>query len=450
MNGYILREVLGEETGIARQMHDDAATSLNHVSWVSRLQTMHLLSGDYAGRRGGLVSALESHATSEAPQDDIALINSLNRTFGQNTSFVPGPPPTGKRDKQVAQFGVRHYLGSVMYAVDGFCQRNMDLEVSPDFYSLFRDASHSKFVRRLFGVSQIALDYHPEEESTIVGTFLSTRPATRPTVRKPQANARSHPHAAQALAAPSELAPLDDADPANTYIGEVSSALEDIFAAADFCKLWNIIHIRPDNPTNANSLPGVPDKAFIRQQVQATGLVDLSQRRAPNEYTVSLGFEAFIERYAAVVKLSDPHTEHEMAASVLVDQVAEGLGWIRGQHYTTGHRMVFMTERVWRSIEMELRIYEKQRQQRRRQTGTTGILDALAQVDHNGDLIQPPQFGFEDNASTVFGSELGTADGFNPDVDDLFSDADYADEEDEDYGDEADDYDDGVSVASRA
>ncbi|KAJ2062688.1 hypothetical protein GGI09_004872, partial [Coemansia sp. S100] len=445
LSGYIMREVLGEETGIARQIHDDAATSLNHVSWVSRLQTMHLLSGDYAGRRGGLVSALESHATSESPQDDIALINSLNRTFGQNTSFIPGPPPTGKRDKQVAQFGIRHYLGSVMYTVDGFCQRNMDLEVSPDFYSLFKDTSHSKFVRRLFGIAQIALDYHPEEESTIVGTFLSTRPATRPTVRKPQANTKHHPHAAQSLAAPSELSPVDDADPANTYIGEVSSALEDIFAAADFCKQWNIIHIRPDNPTNANSLPGVPDKSFIRQQVQATGLVDLSQRRAPNEYTVSLGFESFIERYAAVVKLTDPQTEHEMAASVLVDQVAEGLGWIRGQHYTTGHRMVFMTERVWRSIEMELRVYEKQRQQRRRQLGATGILDALAQVDDNGDLVQPAQFGFDD-ASTVFGSELGT-DGFNPDVDDLFSDGDYADE-DEDYADEADDYDDGVSVAS--
>ncbi|KAJ2058073.1 hypothetical protein GGI17_005270 [Coemansia sp. S146] len=461
LSGYIMREVLGEETGVARQMHDDAAPSLSHVSWVGRLQAMHLLCGDYAGRRGGLVGALEAHATSESPHDDIALVNSLNRTFGQNTSFIPGPPPpppTARRDRQAAQFGIRHYLGSVMYAVDGFCQRNMDLEVSPDFYSLLKDTSHSRFVRRLFGAPQIALDYHPEEESTIVGTFLSTRPATRPTVRKPQPqpqpNARGHhhhPHAAQPLAAPSELAPVDDADPANTYIGEVSSALEDILAATDFCKLWNIIHIRPDNPASSSSSssspPGAPDKAFIRQQVQATGLVDLSQRRAPNEYTVSLGFESFIERYAAVVKLSDPQTEHEMAASVLVDQVAAGLGWIRGQHYTTGHRMVFMTERVWRSIEMELRVYEKQRQQRRRQIGATGILDALAQVDDNGDLVQPAQFGFDD-ASTVFGSELGT-DGFNPDVDDLFSDGDYADEdENEDY--EADDYDDGVSVASLA
>ncbi|KAJ2690731.1 hypothetical protein IWW39_000533 [Coemansia spiralis] len=414
LSGYIMREVLGEETGIARLMHDDAATSLNHVSWVGRLQAMHLLSGDYAGRRGGLVSALESHATTDSPQDDIALINSLNRMHGQNTSYILGPPP-GKRDKQQAQFGIRHYMGPVMYTVDGFCQRNMDLEVSPDFYSLFRDTSHSKFVRRLFAIPQIALDYHPEEESTIVGTFLSTRPATRPTVHKPQASG---------LHAATELAPLDDADPANTYVGEVSSALEDIFAAADTSKLWNVIHIRPDNPVAG--LPDVPDPAFIRQQVQATGLVDLSQRRAPSEYTVDMEFESFIERYAAVVKLSDPQTEHEMAASVLVDQVAMDLGWVRDQHYTTGHRMIFMTERVWRSIEMELRIYEKQRQ-RRRQMGATGILDALAQVDDNGDLIQPPQLGFDDNASTVFGSELGT-EGFNPD-EDLFSGDDYSEEE---------------------
>ncbi|KAJ2801466.1 hypothetical protein H4R20_003658, partial [Coemansia guatemalensis] len=461
LNGYVLREVLGDETGIARQMHDDAALGLTHVAWTDRLQTMHLISGDYAGRRGGLVGAIESHATGETASDDISLINSINRTFGQNPGFIPGPPPN-KRDRQVPQFGIRHCFDAVMYSVDGFCQHNTDLEVGPDFYALFRDTSRSKMVRQMFSISQIALDYHPEEESTIVGTFLSTRPASRPTVRRPVSETAGReergdepiprrarlPHAAQALEYPSELDALDSADPANTFIGEVSGALEDIFAAADYCKIWNVLHIRPDNPANLNSLVGVPDKRFIRQQVQAMGLVDMSQRRAPSEFTVGLTFDSFIERFAPVVSLNSEGAngeQHASTAAALVERVADGQGWIRGQHYTTGHHMVFMTERVWRSIEVQLRIYEKQRRQGRGRAangaaghigaaGSSSILGALASVDNNGELENPPmRFGFDnsdDAASTVFGSEVGSNDGFDPEEDGLFS------------GDAASDYDD--------
>ncbi|KAJ2744323.1 hypothetical protein GGI20_003050 [Coemansia sp. BCRC 34301] len=425
LGGFVLREALGEEAGIARLMHDDAATSLNHVSWVARLQPMNLLAGD-GGRRGGVVATLEAHALGDAPLDDIALANALNRAHSHHASFVAGAPT---KDRKLIQFGVRHYLAPTMYCVDGFCQRNMDLEASPDFYALFRDASRSGFVRRLFAHPQIALDFHPEEESTIVGSFLSTRPTSRPTVRNPE---------------PGELPPGDAADPANSFVGEVSAALDDIFAAADHCKLWNVVHIRPSSQPASDQV----DRAYVRQQVQAAALADLAQRRAPAEFTVALGFESFIERYAAVVTLNDPQAEGAMAASVLVDQVAAARAWVRGQHYTTGHRTVFLTERVWRSIEVDLRAHEKQRHRRR----GGGILDALAQVDDNGDLVQPPQFAFDD-ASTVYGSEVGSevgADAFRPE--DLFSDGDHEDdyeeeeEEEEEYGYD----DDGDGQAARS
>ncbi|KAJ2359062.1 hypothetical protein GGF43_000383 [Coemansia sp. RSA 2618] len=429
LSGFVLRDVLGEDTGVARMMHDDAATGLRYVSWTTRLQTMHMLSGDYAGRRGGLVAAIEAHAAGEAPTDDIALINGINRTFGQNSSFVPGPPPN-KRDRQLPQFGVRHYLGSMMYSVDGFCQHNMDLEVGPDFYALFRDTSCSRLVRQMFGVSQIALDYHPEEESTVVGTFLSTRPATRPTVRKPAAGSvprRRLPHAVQALEDPCELEPVDNADPANTFIGELSSALEDVLAAADYCKVWHVLHIRPDCPANLSGLLGVPDKQFIRQQVQGMGLVDMSQRRAPSEFTVGLPYTEFIERYARVISIAD-EGEQALSAAALVEQVAGTQGWVHGQHYTTGHHMLFMTERVWRSIEVQLRIVEKQHGRHRRTrmdvNASGSILGALARLENGntGDLGQPPQMPFDDAASTVFGSDVDSDDGFDPDADGMFSD----------------------------
>ncbi|KAJ2780580.1 hypothetical protein H4R18_003375 [Coemansia javaensis] len=427
LHGYVLREVLGNDTGIGQKMHDDAASGLAAVSWTDRLRAMRLLSGDY-DRRGGVVGAIEAHAAEgEAALDDIALVNSINRKFGQDASFVPGPPPS-KRDCQPAQFGVRHYMGTVMYSVDGFCRHNMDLEVSPDFYSLFRDTSRSKLVRQMFGLPQIALDYHPEEESTIVGTFLSTRPASRPTVRRPSSSpdaARRLPLAVQALEEPAELPAVDAADPANTFVGEMCGALEDVLAAADCCKVWHVLHIRPDNAANLSSLVGVADRGFIRQQVQALGLIEMSRRRAPAEFTVGLPFEAFIERYAAVISIdqqlgSSTAELQALEAPALADRVAEARGWTLGQHYARGHRMLFMTERVWRSIETELRALERGRARTRRSARPAGsILGALATVGDNAEL-ERPRLPFDD-ASTIFGSDVDASECFNPEEDGLFS-----------------------------
>ncbi|KAJ2570407.1 hypothetical protein IW140_002307 [Coemansia sp. RSA 1813] len=405
-HGFVLRDVLSEETGIARQMHDDAATGLTHVPWSGRLQTMHMLHGDYLGRhRNGIVGALETHASGEQAADDIALVNTINRSYGQNTRFIPGPPPN-RRDKQVPQFGVHHYLGSMMYSVDGFCQHNMDLEVSPDFYTLFRDSSRSALIRRMFGVTQIALDYHPEEDSAIVGTFLSTRPATRATVRLSPDGA-------------TEVAATDNDDPANTFIGEVGAALEDVFTAADQCKLWHVLHIRPDDPSVANDSFS---QRFLAEQVDGQGIVEMSQRRAPVEFTVSMAFDEFISRYTSVAHVDIAHEEAtSLTAALLAERIATSRGWVRDQHYTTGHHMLFMTERVWRSIEVELRAYEKQRRAARQHQrmvgmGGSGMLEALAQMDSNGELHPPPRMPFDgdddDAASTTYGSDVDGSEGY--------------------------------------
>ncbi|KAJ2761758.1 hypothetical protein IWQ56_005188, partial [Coemansia nantahalensis] len=427
----------------------------------------HLLLGDY-DRRGGMVGAVEAHAAEgEAPLDDIALINSFNRKFGGNASFVPGPP-ANKRDRQPAQFGVRHYLGTVMYNADGLCRHNMDLEVSPDFYSLAHGASRSRLVRQMFGLPLIALDYHPEDESTIVGTFLSTRPLARPTVRRPAKAAAAaaaaaagrppHPLAVQALEAPAELPPADSADPANTFVGEVAAALEDVLAAASHCKIWHVMHIRPDNPGNLGSLLGVPDRQFIRQQVQGMGLVDMSRRRAPAEFTVGFAFDAFIERYAQVISLDLPAdaggaSEQALAAPALVERVAAARRWVLGQHYVCGHRTLFMTERVWRSIDVELRALHRDRQRTRgarpARPPAGSILGALAAVGDAGELERPHMA--LDNASTIYGSEVDTSDGLHHgDNDDDDDDGLFSGDE---YGDSGSDYcgfDDGRSSDGRS
>ncbi|KAJ2382267.1 hypothetical protein GGI23_007401, partial [Coemansia sp. RSA 2559] len=328
----------------------------------------------------------------------------------------------------------------MMYSVDGFSQRNVDLEVSPDFYSLFKDSSRSALVRRMFGAAQIALDYHPEDDAAIVGTFVSTRPATRATVRASPGGAAA------------EVAALDSDDPANTFVGEVGAALEDVFAAADHCKLWHVLHVKPNDSPLALQPEHSLDSQFIAQQVQGLALVEMSQRRAPVEFTVSMRFDEFVSRYTPVAHVDVAQEEaRALTAALLVERIAESRGWERDQHYTAGHRMLFMTERVWRSIEVELRAYEKQRRvvrQRQRQRlasaaaaaagggggglamGSSGMLEALAQVDSNGELI-PPHIPFDrdadDAASTTYGSDVDESEAWSDgaaDDDGCWSDGD--------------------------
>ncbi|KAJ2394637.1 hypothetical protein GGI05_001947, partial [Coemansia sp. RSA 2603] len=110
LNGFVLCEVLGSDTGVARVTHDNAIGLLHVPAWSDWLQPMQLLAGDYVGRtRGGLVSAVEMHAASEQVSDDIALINHINRDHGQHPSFVPGPPLSATH-RQQPQFGIRHWM----------------------------------------------------------------------------------------------------------------------------------------------------------------------------------------------------------------------------------------------------------------------------------------------------------------------------------------------------
>ncbi|KAJ1861719.1 hypothetical protein LPJ73_000955 [Coemansia sp. RSA 2703] len=195
----------------------------------------------------------------------------------------------------------------------------MDLEASPDLYALLSRTSRSRFVRRLFGIDQIALDYHPEEESTIVGCFLSTRPASRPTVRRPLAELNTNsnntdkndpishvaplPLAVEPLQLPAELPSVDAADPANTFIGEISGALDNVFAAADRCKVWHVLHMCA-SPAHAGQQPSAVDSVFVQQQVHALGLSDMALRCTPTEFTVSMLLNMFVHRFVPVVDLS--------------------------------------------------------------------------------------------------------------------------------------------------
>ncbi|KAJ2375129.1 hypothetical protein IW150_002719, partial [Coemansia sp. RSA 2607] len=414
LNGFVLREVLGSDTGVARVMHDDAV-GLRHVpAWSDRLQPMHLQAGDYVGRtRGRLVNAVEMHAASEQASDDIALINHINRNHGQHPSFVPEPPPSTAH-RQPLQFGIRHWMSGALikYSVEEFCRRNMDLEASPDLYALLSRNSHSRFVRR-FHVAPLQLAVKP-------------------------------------LQLPAELLPVNAANPANTFIGEISGALDNVFAAADHCKVRHVLHVRA-SLAHAGQQSSIVDSGFVQQQVHALGLSDMALHCTPTEFTVSMPLDTFVHCYVLVVDISG-----DQLALLIVDHIAHTNGSAMGQHYMLGTNNIFMTEHIWRSIETPLHVYEKQRALAHRHSrGDAGMLDALALGDDNGELA-PPQnmFNFGDNtdaASTAYGSAAESAGDFDPEADDFFSHDDADGDSDDDHKgdgrhDHSDDDSDSISA----
>ncbi|KAJ1852072.1 hypothetical protein LPJ73_002897, partial [Coemansia sp. RSA 2703] len=421
-NSFVLREVLGSDTGVACVMHDNAV-GLPHVpAWSDRLQPMHQLTSDYVGCiSGGLEIAFKMHAASEQALDDIALINCINCDHGQHPSFVPGPPPSAAH-LQTPQFGIRHWMSAapIQYSVEEFCHRNMDLEASPDLYTLLSGTSRSCFVCHLFRIEQIVLDYHPEEESSIL---------------------------------PAKLPSVNATDPANTFIGEISGALDDVFAAADRCKVWHVLHVCA-SPACAGQQSSVVDSVFVQRQVHVLGLSDMVLHCTPTEFTVSMLLDTFAHCYMPVVDVSG-----DQLASVIVDHIAHTNGWAMGQHYMLGTNNMFMTEHIWRSIETPLHVYEKQRALAHRHSrGDAGMLNALAQGDDNGELV-PPQnmFNFGDNtnvASTAYGSKAESASNFDPEADDFFlHDGADGDSDDDHKGDgrhdHSDNDSDGMSAVAR-
>ncbi|KAJ2368053.1 hypothetical protein IW150_005509 [Coemansia sp. RSA 2607] len=453
LNGFMLHEVLGSDTGVACVMHDDAI-GLPHVpAWSDQLQPMCRLPGDYVGRmHGWLVNVVEMHAASEQVSDDIALINCINRDHGQHPSFLPVLPPSAAHC-QLPQFGIHHWMSAapIQYSIKEFCRCNMDLEASPDLYALLSGTSCSHFVRHLFGIDQIVLDYHPEKESMIVSCFLSTCPVLHPTICHPvtELNTNSNntdksdpvscgallPLAIEPLQLPAELASVDAADPVNMFIGEISGALDNVFAAADRCKVWHVLHVRA-LPAHAGQQSFVIYSVFVQQQVHVLGLSNMVLRCTPTDFTVSMPLDSFVHHYAPVVDVSG-----DQLVSVIVDHATHADGWAMGQHYMLGTNNMFMMKCVWCSIETPLHVYEKQRALAHHHGhGDTGMLDALAQGDDNDELV-PPQnmFNFLDNtdaASTAYGSEAESAGDFDPEADDFFAHDDADGDSDDDHKDD--------------
>ncbi|KAG0271069.1 hypothetical protein BGZ95_001188, partial [Linnemannia exigua] len=279
-------------------------------------------------------------------------------------------------------FAIQHFTGKIEYSVDDFLEKNLD-QISPDFLVLLRNSAN-RFIVDLFSTESagaISVERHPKFEKTIVKAQLQTRPKRQPSRlgrssvsrRGPNANKTSEIQQQQqagqgVLSAMMQARQMEeDAVTVSTVLSQVFTTVHDLAQTMDETTLWHMVCLKPNDAQSSFSA----DTKKLRNQVNAFMLPEISHRKR-TEYTVSYVFSEFLFRYEKTTLLTnlaiDRTTKTEKGQCMDVAN-APGRGWNApdgnvGAKFVLGNTSVWLTEEVWKDLEDDLRMVEKEERAR--------------------------------------------------------------------------------------
>lgn len=318
---------------------------------------------------GGIVGAMDrdcaKYQTGATDATNANFLANVQRSYGSHSSFA--------KSGHAYSFGINHFSGSVHYTVESFLEKNLD-DLSPDFVSLLRDNSTNTFVSTLFESSAMATESHPKDDRTIVKAQLTSKPTRAPSMKKPNKR-RNNTTAATDTAnipIPEGAEPdveeirkqklIKDAEDAyqnmqvTTVMDQLYMTLRDLFYTMADTRIYNIIHIRP----NDTQSPDVFDPKRVKAQVRAFLLPDLTCRSSV-DYANYYTFAEFLVRYEGLVtSLQIDHTKSEKDQ---VEDVRSIMNWIEPQAFI-GHDMIWIAYDTWKELEDGLRAAEKEERDR--------------------------------------------------------------------------------------
>ncbi|KAI8977542.1 chitin synthase-domain-containing protein [Mycotypha africana] len=345
-----------------KQLVDDAYNKQEIFSNSSSLGLggiVGLMDRDTARQQSGVTDATNAN-----------FLVTLQRQHSSHTSLCRG--------SQTFSFGINHFSGTVHYTADQFLERNLD-ELSPDFVNLLRDSSSNAFISNLFQGSAMATESHPKDDRTIVKAQLSSKPTRAPTLkRKPtkHRNGRQPQTANNGIEEPIPSESNEHIDdelkkqikkPEEAYenlqqmtvTDQLYMTLRDIIFSMADTKLYNIIHIRP-NDIQAPEF----DHNRVQTQVRAFLIPELIVRHH-YEFAYYYTFEEFTDRYEAFINSLSleiaTETEQELDSNSekeKIKQACQLMKWNQ-QNVFVGQQMVWLSYDIWKGLEDGLRLAEK-------------------------------------------------------------------------------------------
>ncbi|SPO40578.1 probable chitin synthase 8 [Pseudozyma flocculosa] len=375
LHRYLLRSVFERNRD---EYADEGITYLSpDIPYFDNAECLRLMTN----QPGGLTHIMDDQARRMPKKTDHTMIEAFGKRWGNHPSFKVGPADRSG----FSSFTISHYHSAVTYTSENLLERNSEV-VSPDFVSLLRGSggdgaggkggfasdpnaspgSKVPFVRSIFNTKALATQAHPKSEQTIVAAQQSVKPLRAPSTRRPnragtikRAGTVAGRKAGDAGAG---AGADDDSDDENglggkknggvrCVAGEFKAALDLLFETLDDTKAWFALCIRP----NDNQLPNQFEARVVKEQIKCLGLSELS-RKLLNEYSVSMTYEEFCQRYADIPSLEAVAMRGAVAgeAKQKFSAAKEVMGWTDSEA-AAGRVKAFLSHAAFREIEDELR-----------------------------------------------------------------------------------------------
>jgi chitin synthase len=299
----------------------------------------------------GLLSILDDQM--RRGKTDMQFLEAIRKRFdGKHQAIVPGsltvvqPGSNFPTPNTSPSFTIRHFTGDVDYSVENLLEENAEV-ISGDMMHLLKSAQ-APFVQQLFGQEALQKMSHPKEKSAIVQATVSSKPTRMPSLARRKADQTGRfgrqlnvfDEDAVSDAESNISGTKKPGEPAKQTgaAGQFISSLRLIESTMRKANAYFVFCLKPNDRRIANQF----DSKCVRQQIQALGIAEISQRLRVADYSIFMPFAEFLG--LAQTDLAIVGSDKEKAEMVL-----DNKPW-RENEVRVGATGVFLSEKCWLEI----------------------------------------------------------------------------------------------------
>jgi chitin synthase len=299
----------------------------------------------------GLLSILDDQM--RRGKTDMQFLDAIRKRFdGKHQAIMPGsltvvqPGSNFPTPNTSSSFTIRHFTGDVDYSVEGLLEENAEL-ISGDMMHLLKSAQ-APFIQQLFGQEALQKVSHPKEKSAIVQATVSSKPTRMPSMARRKAdktgrfgrqlNVFDEDAISDAESNVSATKKPSDTTKQTGAAGQFISSIRTIESTMRKANAYFVFCLKPNDRRIANQF----DSKCIRQQIQALGIAEISQRLRVADYSIFMPFAEFLG--LAQTDNAIVGSEKEKAEMVL-----DTKPW-RENEVRVGATGVFLSEKCWLEI----------------------------------------------------------------------------------------------------